>query len=715
MLHRELAAALGPGRFQREIQLTSRLDHPNILPVFDSGVAGDRLWYSMAYVDGGSLRARLQSEAQLGIPEAIRIAREVAAALEHAHQRGVVHRDIKPENILLSGNRVLVADFGIAKLVGGDAAKLTETGLSLGTPSYMSPEQAAGDARLDGRADVYALGCVLYEMLVGQPPFTGPTAQSVIARHLMDPVPSLRTVRSSVPPGLEAAITTALAKVPADRFATAGAFSDALVAGPSTDRTAPPSIRSVRAPSTRHLLWGSAAALLVIGSAAVGWVLSRPDGPVIAPVASAMAVLPFIPAGADTLLTRLGRDLAATVSANLDGVGDIRMVDRLTILAQTEERSGPLALRDAAALGRRYGATSVVAGSLARDGARVRLDVGLYSSDSLVPLARAIVTGSPDSLSALTDSVTWRVLDAVWRRGTAPTPTLEAITTRSVEALRAFLDGEQASTAGRIKEARAAYGRAIAADSSFWLAYFRSASSARWTEDDVDPAVVKAYLDHRGLLPRRERLLIEAADLDSGRVWQRARLEALVQEFPDYWPAWFTLGDHYVHVYPYIGSTRADARRCLERAVALNDRLMLAWAHLVWMYQADRDTLAAAHALEQLDRLGAREIFLQGGTDVVLLFRTVQALQTGSRTARPLLDSMYLAAMTSLARGSVPFEYSLGLAVASPAAQVDFNRRLLRRALPLDDASADPGDHRLQLGCPRGLGLRTGHDRPTDR
>ena len=240
VLHRELAAALGPGRFQREIQLTSRLDHPNILPVFDSGVAGDRLWYSMAYVDGGSLRARLQSEAQLGIPEAIRIAREVAAALEHAHQRGVVHRDIKPENILLSGSRVLVADFGIAKLVGGDAAKLTETGLSLGTPSYMSPEQAAGDARLDGRADVYALGCVLYEMLVGQPPFTGPTAQSVIARHLMDPVPSLRTVRSSVSPGLEAAITTALAKVPADRFATAGAFSDALVAGPSTDRTAPP-------------------------------------------------------------------------------------------------------------------------------------------------------------------------------------------------------------------------------------------------------------------------------------------------------------------------------------------------------------------------------------------------------------------------------------------------------------------------------------------
>jgi TolB-like protein len=681
VLHRELAATLGPGRFQREIQLTSRLDHPNVLPVLDSGVTSDRLWYSMPYVDGGSLRARLQREAQLGIPEAIRITREVAQALEHAHQRGVVHRDIKPENILLSGNRVLVADFGIAKLLEADeAAKLTETGLSLGTPAYMSPEQAAGDTRLDGRADGYALGCVLYEMLAGQPPFTGPTAQSILARHVMDPVPSLRTVRSTVPPALEAAITKALAKVPADRFDSVTEFAEALLAGPAGDLTVPVSSRPSFAPSRRRLAWGGAALLLATGSGAAGWVLSRPSGPVIAPAASVMAVLPFAPAGEDTALARLGRDLATTVSANLDGVGEIRMVDRLTVLAQTHGRKGPLSLADAGALGRRYGAMSVVAGSLARDGGKVRLDVGLYSSDSLLPLARAVVTGSPDSLGALTDSVTWRVLDAVWRRGTPPTPTLEAITTRSVEALRAYLDGEQAFIAGRQADAKAAYGRAIAADSIFWYAYFRLANASAWAEEEVEPAIAKAYWDHRGVLPRRERLLIEATDSDSGYVWRRARLESLAREYPDYWPAWFMLGDGYVHHFPYIGSTRADARRCLERVVALNPRMVYAWGHLISMYQADRDTAAAARALDVLHRLG------EGASpqeDPRLLMRTIQALQTGDRTAKPLLDSLVRTALASVAAdGFLDFGYLLGLTAASPAAQIEFNRRLLRRDLP---------------------------------
>ena len=685
VLHRELAAALGPGRFQREIQLTARLDHPNVLPVLDSGVSSDRLWYSMPHVDGGSLRTRLRRESQIGIPEAIHITREVAGALEHAHQHGVVHRDIKPENILLSGDRVLVADFGIAKLLDADeAAKLTETGLSLGTPAYMSPEQAAGDSRLDGRADIYALGCVLYEMLVGQPPFTGPTSQSVLARHAMDPVPSVRTVRSTVPPALEAALAKALAKVPADRFDTVSEFADALVADAVGDLTVPPSRRPAGARSMRRLTLRIAAPFLVIAAGAAAWLLSRSDGPVIAPAASAMAVLPFAATSDDTALARLGRDLAATLSANLDGVGDIRMVDRLTILAQTEKGRGSLVLRDAAALGRRYGATSVVAGSIARDGARVRLDVGLYTSDSLVPLARAVVTGSPDSLTALTDSVTWRVLDAVWRRGTAPTPTLQAITTRSVEALRAYLDGEQLSVAGRSGEAKAAYGRAIAADSSFWFAYFRFVNAAGWSEGEVDTAIQKAYWNHRGLLPRRERLLIEANDLDSGLVWRRDRLEALVHEYPDYWPAWFLLGDGYVHSYPYIGSTRADARRCLERAVALNPRLVSAWAHLAWMYQMDRDTVPFARSLDVLDQLGAREIFLQDqGADVMLLFRTVLALQTGSQAARSRLDSLYHTAMASIAKvGDFPPDYVLGLGPASPAAQIDFNRRLLRRDLP---------------------------------
>ncbi len=690
VLHRELAATLGPERFQREVQLTSRLDHPNVLPILDSGVSSDRLWYSMPHVDGGSLRARLQREGQLGIPEAIRITREVAQALEHAHQRGVVHRDIKPENILLSGNRVLVADFGLAKLLAAnEALKLTETGLSLGTPAYMSPEQAAGDTRLDGRADGYALGCVLYEMLAGQPPFTGPTAQSIFARHIMDPVPSLRTVRNTVTPAVEAAIAKALAKVPADRFETVAEFAEALLAAPAEGITVPVPGRSPLTPSRRRLAWGGAALLLAAGIGAAGWVLSRPAGSVIAPEASVMAVLPFTPAGEDTALSRIGRDLATTVSANLDGVGDIRMVDRLTVLAQTQGQKGPLSLSDAGALGRRYGAMSVVAGSLARDGGKVRLDVGLYSSDSLLPLARAVVTGPPDSLGALTDSVTWRVLDAVWRRGTPPTPTLEAITTRSVEALRDYLDGEQAFIAGRRGDAKAAYQRAIAADSTFWYAYFRLANAHAWAEEEVEPAIAKAYWDHRGALPRRERLLIEATDLDSGYVWRRARLESLVREYPDYWPGWFMLGDGYVHLFPYIGSTRADARRCLERVVALNPGMVFGWEHLLSMYQLDRDTAAAARALTALERLGAGPTLARNEPgDPMLVQRTVQALQTGDRRAKPLLDSLLHTALAAVVAGEpMNFGYLFGLAVGSPAAQIEFNRRLLRGDLP--PATAD--------------------------
>src|SRR5829696_1761906 len=230
VLHPALAQALGPERFLREIQIAARLQHAHILPLFDSGTADGLPYYAMPYVEGESLRARMTRERQLDLPEALRISREIAAALGHAHVQGIVHRDIKPENILLTREgSVLVADFGIGRAVdaaGGE--RLTETGLSLGTPAYMSPEQAAGDDQLDGRSDLYALGCVLYEMLAGQPPFTGRTAQAILARHAIDPVPSLRTLRPTVSRAMAQVITRALAKVPADRFPTARVFAEAL-------------------------------------------------------------------------------------------------------------------------------------------------------------------------------------------------------------------------------------------------------------------------------------------------------------------------------------------------------------------------------------------------------------------------------------------------------------------------------------------------------
>jgi len=225
----ELAAALGRERFLREIETAARLTHPHILPLHDSGEADGFLYYVMPYVEGESLRDRLNREGQLPIADAVAITCNVANALSYAHSRDVVHRDVKPENILLSNGEAVVADFGIAGAI--DAAgggKLTRTGLVLGTPAYMSPEQGAGERALDGRSDVYSLGCVLYEMLAGEPPFTGPTGQAIIAKRFTDPVPSARRMRETVPPPMDQAIAQALARAPADRFATTQQFAEAV-------------------------------------------------------------------------------------------------------------------------------------------------------------------------------------------------------------------------------------------------------------------------------------------------------------------------------------------------------------------------------------------------------------------------------------------------------------------------------------------------------
>jgi len=229
VLRPELAAALGSERFIQEIQVAARLQHPHIVPLYDSGEADGFLYYVMPRVAGESLRRRLERERQLPVEEALRLTRAVAAALDYAHRQNVVHRDIKPENILLHEGEPMVADFGIARAIsaaGGE--KMTQTGLALGTPQYMSTEQASGDREVDGRSDVYSLGCVLYEMLVGEAPFTGPTPQAIMARQFTEPVRSVRSVRGTVPEALECAVVKALAKVPADRFATAALFSDAL-------------------------------------------------------------------------------------------------------------------------------------------------------------------------------------------------------------------------------------------------------------------------------------------------------------------------------------------------------------------------------------------------------------------------------------------------------------------------------------------------------
>jgi serine/threonine-protein kinase len=276
VLRPELAAVIGAERFLSEIRTTANLQHPHILPLHDSGDARGALYYVMPFVEGESLRDRLAREKQLPIAEAVRITSEVASALDYAHRHGVIHRDIKPENILLHDGRALVADFGIALAASSAGSRMTETGMSLGTPHYMAPEQAMGERTLDARTDVYALGCVLYEMLTGDPPFTGSTAQAIVAKVMTEnPVPPSRG-RDTVPETVEDALLTALAKLPADRFASAAEFAEVLNAGSPT-RVMPRGRRAERmAAGPRG--WMALAAVIVVlaGLAAWGWL--RPRG-----------------------------------------------------------------------------------------------------------------------------------------------------------------------------------------------------------------------------------------------------------------------------------------------------------------------------------------------------------------------------------------------------------------------------------------------------
>ncbi|MCZ6754004.1 MAG: protein kinase [Gemmatimonadetes bacterium] len=279
VLRPELAAVIGAERFLVEIKTTANLQHPNILALYDSGEADSFLFYVMPYIDGESLRDRIEREKQLPIDDAVGIASEVASALDYAHRHDVIHRDIKPENILLHDGRALVADFGIALAVtsAGDT-RMTETGMSLGTPHYMSPEQAMGERELDARSDVYALGCVLYEMLTGEPPFTGTTAQAIVARVVTESPRPLIPQRHTIPPHVEATVLKAIEKLPADRFATGALFADALSRPGAIPITATPASQAGGTAARWNPLTAALTALVAILGALLLWTWASPTG-----------------------------------------------------------------------------------------------------------------------------------------------------------------------------------------------------------------------------------------------------------------------------------------------------------------------------------------------------------------------------------------------------------------------------------------------------
>ena len=374
----ELGGREGVERFLREIELAARLQHPHILPVFDSGVVNDTIgnplpYFVMPYVEGETLRQLLQREGRLPVPAATTIAAEVADALAYAHGKGVVHRDIKPENILLAGGEAVVADFGIARaLSAAGAERLTETGLALGTPHYMSPEQASGDPRVDGRADIYALGCVLYEMLAGEPPYTGPTARAIIAKRMIEPIPRVRTVRETVPPELERAITRALAKTPADRFATTQEFVDALAGAPSPQAVTP---------KARHALGRSMALLGLFSVVAVTlwWIVDGanqlPGRRAAGEPVRRVAILSFANLSPDTADVYLARGISEEIATRLGDFPVLKVASRSSI--EHLERTDPGELLDRA---RALGFGFLVEGSVRRAGERVRVSVRLVEA-----------------------------------------------------------------------------------------------------------------------------------------------------------------------------------------------------------------------------------------------------------------------------------------------------------------------------------------------
>jgi serine/threonine protein kinase/tetratricopeptide (TPR) repeat protein len=481
----ELAATLGPERFLREIHTAARLRHPHILPLFDSGEAAGQLWYVMPFVAGESLRDRLRREVQLPIDDALRITGEVALALDCAHRHGVIHRDIKPENILLEDGQAVVADFGLARAV--DAAgreRLTGSGLALGTPAYMSPEQAMGEPSLDGRSDVYSLGCVLYEMLAGEPPFTGPTSRAVIAKRMVEPIPHVRTVRENVPEAVEQAVIKALAKVAADRFPTAGDFTAALHGGIGY-ATQPHRENGPRRPAVRLGLVGALALLAVAGSFGLWQRWSRlrastpaasaPGAPGVNPPASdsgsSLAVLPFANLSPDRENEYFSDGMTEELITALGRVEGLRVAARTSAFALKGKGL------DVRAIGETLHVATVLEGSVRRAGDRLRVAAQLVDARSGYRLWSDEYDRKLKDVFAVQDELAGAIVGALRSRFKLPGGEgsgLLAPPPTNLEAHDLYLQGRyewNQRTFESLRRAAGYFSRSVARDSNYAQAY----------------------------------------------------------------------------------------------------------------------------------------------------------------------------------------------------------------------------------------------------
>ena len=477
VMHPELAATLGPERFLREIRVAARLQHPHILSVIDSGESAGLLWFTMPFVDGESLRDRLRREKQLSVEESLRIAREAAQALHYAHTHGVIHRDVKPENILLlaGDGSTLVADFGVARALQGSEAALTETGLAVGTPAYMSPEQASGTRDLDARTDVYALATVLYEMLVGEPPFTGPTPQVAMARRFTEAPRALRQVRETIPDAVEQAVLKGLARAPADRFASAAEFARALAAPGAATSVAATSLSPGVAPAASSRRRVPLAAVLVVGfllglGVLFGWLRSHGAADESTSGVQRVAVLPFENLG-DSGDAYFADGVADEVRGKLAALPGVEVIARASS-AQYRQTSKP-PQQVARELGVRYLLTGTVRWEKQPGGGgRVRV------SPELVDAARGTTRWQQPFDAPVADvfavqaDIAGRVAQALGvALGAGQRERLARRPTRNLDAYQHYLRGRELAgsenTTDRLRAAAAEFRAAVELDTAF--------------------------------------------------------------------------------------------------------------------------------------------------------------------------------------------------------------------------------------------------------
>jgi eukaryotic-like serine/threonine-protein kinase len=506
VLRLELSAILGAERFQREIKTAARLDHPHILPVFDSGETAGLLWYTMPYVEGESLRDRLRREVQLPLEEAVRLTREIADALDYAHSRGIIHRDIKPENILLAGGHARVADFGVAKAVeasGGD--QLTETGLAVGTPTYMSPEQASAGP-VDGRSDIYALGCVLYEMLAGEPPYSGSTPQAIIAKRVLEPVPHVRTLRESVPESLEQAIRRALSRAPADRFDTAAEFARTLSRSSAQPVKA---LGTARQSRRRTIVVIALIAMLIAiaiwyGPGAIVH-LGVPGGADSAGLSS-VAVLPFVPLRGDTGGSYLGDGISQEILRALGQVPGLTVAGRASSFRFRSPQVDP---RHTA---RELNVASVVSGTVQRTGSAIRITAELVDGRTGYQLWSGRYDKSFGDLFSLEDEIATAIVSALSPRLAAAAPArLVRRNTPSAGAhdlvLRAHALYQQSDRVS-LERAAALYREALRMDSTYAVAWAGLSN--------VYGHLADAYRAPREVIPVARAAALKAIGYDEG-------------------------------------------------------------------------------------------------------------------------------------------------------------------------------------------------------